>query len=328
MTSRFDMEGFIPAVVAEEENRHKLEEEEEEEENGPEDEIHTFTGRSSRFGSLQKQLHRQQKNHYIVAVAPRLEILQHLPFFIPFATRVQIFREFVSVDQKRRRGGNTDPDAWRAMVFNSRTSRHGDPLSKHHARIRRESVFDDAFSEFYRLGEGLKEPIQITFIDQFGAQEAGIDGGGVTKEFLTSVTKEAFVPERYNLFLENKHHMLYPNPSSIEELREKEREAGLQPIDIDHAVIKLLRKYEFLGRIVGKCIYEGILVDINFTGVFLLQWSYGKNGGNGYKPGVNDLKDLDEELYQGLVRLLKGILMMRYSTNNYTGHAEKLHWGC
>lgn len=318
MTSRFDMEGFIPAVVAEEENRHKLEAEEEENEPDSQE----FPGQvDSRFQRMHKHRQRQQKNHHLAAVAPRLEILQHLPFFIPFDTRVQIFREFVSVDQRRRRGGNTDPDAWRAIFFSGRR-RHGDAhgdahtaLSKHHATIRRESVFEDAFTEFYPLGDGLKEPIQITFIDQFGAQEAGIDGGGVTKEFLTSVTKEAFVPERYNLFLENKHHMLYPNPNSIEELREGLREEGLSPAEIDISVADLLNRYEFLGRIVGKCIYEEILVDISFTGVFLLQWSYGKDGGcsmgNGYRPGVNDLKDLDEELYQGLVAL-----------KNYTGDVE------
>lgn len=315
MTSRFDMGGFIPAVVAEEENRHRLEAEEEE--NEPDESQEILGQVDNRFQRMHKHLQRQQKNHYLAAVAPRLEILQHLPFFIPFSIRVQIFREFVSVDQRRRRGGDTDPDAWRALVFSGRR-RHGDgltALSKHHATIRREYVFDDAFTEFYPLGEGLKEPIQITFIDQFGAQEAGIDGGGVTKEFLTSVTKEAFVPERYNLFLENKHHMLYPNPNSIEELREGSREKGLSPADIDNSIADLLRRYEFLGRIVGKCIYEGILVDISFTGVFLLQWSYGKDGGgsmgNGYRPGVNDLKDLDEELYQGLVAL-----------KNYTGDVE------
>lgn len=339
MTSRFDMEGFIPAVVSEEENRHRLQAEDEE--NEP-DNIQDFPGQTNnRFELMQKQLYRQQKSHYLAAVAPRLEILQHLPFFIPFATRVQIFREFVSADQKRRRGGNTDPDAWRAMIFQGRRRPTEDPratLSKHHARIRRESVFDDALAEFYPLGEGLKEPIQITFIDQFGAEEAGIDGGGVTKEFLTSVTKEAFVPERYNLFLENKHHMLYPNPTSIEEVRQNSREAGLAPGDIDFAITKLLRRYEFLGRIVGKCLYEGILVDINFTGVFLLQWSSGKDGGgtmgNGYKPGVNDLKDLDEELYQGLVSVLQVSCVQKFNNNTpmilirCLGHAQKLHWGC
>jgi ubiquitin-protein ligase E3 C len=44
----------------------------------------------------QRQLHRQKQMELI---APRLEILQNLPFFIPFETRVQIFREFIERDK-------------------------------------------------------------------------------------------------------------------------------------------------------------------------------------------------------------------------------------
>lgn len=298
MTSQFDMRAFISAVVIEEENRHQYEV-------GDSQIDESFYSAGRPLARMHRQQQLQQKNNYLAAVAPRLAILQHLPFFIPFTTRVQIFREFVSVDQRRRRGGLIDPDAWRAMISHTREEDSRATLRKHHATIRRESVFDDAFIEFYPLGEGLKEPIQITFVDQFGSQEAGIDGGGVTKEFLTSVVKEAFVTERYNLFLENKHNMLYPNPMSIEQLRANEREAGRTHAEIEASVSNLLKRYEFLGRIVGKCLYEGILVDIHFAGVFLLQWSYGRGGdsvgGISYKPGVNDLRDLDEELYQGLV---------------------------
>ena len=197
------MTGFIPAVVAEEEQRHRIESEEDEEEQDDESgyaELRTETA----YERQRKHLFKQQRSHYLAAVAPRLEILQHLPFFIPFPTRVKIFREFVAADQRRRRGGNLDPDAWRAMIFTRRghTGRE-DPrstLEKHHAVIRRDSVFKDAYAEFYPLGEGLKEPIQITFVDKFGGQEAGIDGGGVTKEFLTAITKEAYSPDQHSLF--------------------------------------------------------------------------------------------------------------------------------
>ena len=52
--------------------------------------------------------------------------------------------------------------------------------------------------------------------------------------------------------------------------------------------------------------YEGILVDIHFAGFFLLKWAL--TGGSGsatkesiYSSNINDLRDLDEGLYQGLV---------------------------
>jgi ubiquitin-protein ligase E3 C len=40
---------------------------------------------------------------------------------------------------------------------------------------------------------------------------AGIDGGGVFKEFLTSLAKEVFDTDR-GLWLSTKQHELYPNP--------------------------------------------------------------------------------------------------------------------
>ena len=120
------------------------------------------------------------------------------PFFIPFATRVEIFHHFVLADQTQRRNGYVDADQWRMSIESGlgrprRNPRH--ELSRHTAQVRRDHVFDDAYQQFYELGEGLKEPIQITFVDQFGTTEAGIDGGGVTKEFLTSIANEAFSPE-------------------------------------------------------------------------------------------------------------------------------------
>jgi ubiquitin-protein ligase E3 C len=180
---------------------------------------------------------------------------------------------------------------------------------KHHAKIRREHEFDDAFEQFYPLGQGLKEPIQITFVDQFDTVEAGIDGGGVTKEFLTSVTHKAFNPsDGIDLFVENDQHLLFPNPSAVEEQKELLRLAGIpeNSIEFRTQVTELLQRYEFLGRIIGKCLYEGILVDVNFAPFFLRKWALTGGTGSapkesGYRATLNDLRDLDEGLYQGLV---------------------------
>jgi len=78
----------------------------------------------------------------------------------------------------------------------------------------------------------------------------------------------------------------------------------------------LLRQYEFLGRVVGKCLYEGILVDIGFAGFFLLKWASTDSTGSSsqdsrYLANINDLRDLDEGLYQGLLQL-----------KNYPGDVE------
>ena len=204
MTDWFEMDRFIPAVIAEEENKHRIQESYDTEmdpaENmvdGEEDEVYTDnligtqrTQQVRNFERIKRQQRKALKKKYLESVTPRLEILQNTPFFIPFATRVQIFRELVRLDQVRRRG-TSDADTWRFAMMSSSSSN----IDKHRARVRRESIFDDAYEQFYELGEGLKEPIQIRFVDKFDTVEEGIDGGGVTKEFLTSVTNEAFGPK-------------------------------------------------------------------------------------------------------------------------------------
>ena len=331
MTGRFDMEGFIPAVVAEHQTRESKKRELgdagetlDDLDDEPEDEEYDFSNRlignarAHRMRTIEYLAKRQRqatRKKYLQAVAPRLEILENMPFFIPFATRVQIFRQFILEDQITRRNGMIDPDNWRMSIMsNSMRSPNAGPsgheiIGKHHANIHRESVFEDAYDQFYSLGEGLKEPIQITFVDKFDTVEAGIDGGGVTKEFLTSVTSEAFDPTNgLNLFLENDQHLLYPNPTSVEQRKDLLRQAGFvegSP-EWNHHIRELLKRYEFLGRIIGKCLYEGILVDVNFVGFFLLKWAL--TGGahsaakeTQYRASFNDLRDLDEGLYQGLV---------------------------
>jgi ubiquitin-protein ligase E3 C len=186
-----------------------------------------------------------------------------------------------------------------------------DSLDRHHAKIRREHEFEDAYDQFYDLKEGLKEPIQITFVDKFDTIESGIDGGGVTKEFLTSVTSQAFTPhDELNLFIENENHLLYPNPAAYEERIEILRQMGFRQrsAELRDKLADLLKRYEFLGRIIGKCLYEGILVDVNFAPFFLLKWALTGGTGSapresGYRANLNDLRDLDEGLYQGLLQL-------------------------
>jgi ubiquitin-protein ligase E3 C len=326
MTSRFDMEGFIPAVVMEEERRHEVTEEDEEVDEDIDHTIPLVLGRRDMVGmqrsrrqqqleSLRKKQQKAARKKMLASIAPRLEILQNMPYAIPFATRVQIFRQFVYQDQVRRRDGHVDPDHWRMSIIHgehaSFSHRRGDILSKHHAKIRRDQIFEDAYEQFYGLGEGLKEPIQITFVDKFDTVEAGIDGGGVTKEFLTSVTNEAFHSSNgSDLFVANDQNLLYPNPAALDEKKELLRLSGVRESSSEWGenLSELLRHYEFLGRIVGKCLYEGILVDIAFAGFFLLKWASTNSGGSssqdsGYLANINDLRDLDESLYQGLLQL-------------------------
>ncbi|KHJ34347.1 putative iq and hect domain protein [Erysiphe necator] len=330
MVSQFDMDGFIPAVILEEERQHEILENDGDEIDDSEDEILTtenhnssLSGTSARH-NFNSELARTTRSNLIrqrrlETIGSRLEVLQNMPFIIPFDTRVQIFQHFVFYDQIRRRKSYVDPDMWRrSILMRSRGLRDNEQLAhqvlrKHHAKIRRTNMFEDAYHHFYCLGDELKEPIQITFVDQFDTVEAGIDGGGVTKEFLTSVITEALCTKTSpRFFVTNDQNLLYPNPTALDEERENLRQEGyLESSQYWKDRIKdLLQQFEFLGRIIGKCLYEGILIDIGFASFFLLKWAA---SGLTYRVNINDIRDLDEKLYEGLLQL-----------KNYNGNVESL----
>ncbi|KAF8543143.1 hypothetical protein BDD12DRAFT_273336 [Trichophaea hybrida] len=326
MEKYLTLDNFVTAVVQEEENRQQHLDGESDSEDEDESRIDldaraamdTATRRHLEITNREKILKRKQRLNYLATIGPRSEILQNLPFMIPFEKRVEIFREFVINDQTKRRNGFVDPDQWRFSVSQGRAEGH-ERLSKHHAIIRRGHEFEDAYKAFWELGESLKEPIQITFVDKFGAEEAGIDGGGVTKEFLTGVCGEAFAPRAdendedpddfvgtplatagiNKMFTENPKHLLYPNPTILKEIKYNMQRQGKS--DFDPVITDILKQYEFAGRILGKCLYEGILVDLSFAPFFLLKWSQPSTAS---AVGVNDLRDLDAEMYRHLMALM------------------------
>ncbi|KAJ4475005.1 HECT-domain-containing protein [Lentinula aciculospora] len=218
-------------------------------------------------------------------LSPRLGVLNNIPFAIPFHVRVAIFRNFIGMDVFSRRE-STNSRSTRPInpfgalsnfntVMNDMRTSHVAHGRQQTVTIRRGSVAQDGFDH---LGDAdLKNPIQIVFIDQFGAEEAGIDGGGVFKEFFTSLCKEVFDTDR-GLWLSNEKNELYPNPHAYA------TEA--------HS----LSWYRFIGRILGKAMYEGILVDVAFAGFFLAKWL-------GRQSFLDDLASLDPDLYKGLVFL-------------------------
>jgi ubiquitin-protein ligase E3 C len=99
-------------------------------------------------------------------ISPRLGVLNNIPFAIPFSVRVQIFRQFIANDAHR-----LGLDDWYARP-------------KHKATIRRSSVAQDGFDQLGSLGAALKDKISITFVDAFGNEEAGIDGGTLLNTYL------------------------------------------------------------------------------------------------------------------------------------------------
>ncbi|OAA59479.1 IQ and HECT domain protein [Cordyceps fumosorosea ARSEF 2679] len=316
ITDQLQQEDFVGAVLAEEKRQRQealsydSHGDGDDEDDGDEDEDgldrmssrEPLAGRAARE-KIARQQRRAQRERRLAELGPKLAVLKHMPFAVPFDTRVRIFRLFIDVDKELR----------------GRAPDHAFPvLAKHAAQIRRGQLFEDAFEELYKIGDGLKDPIAITFVDQFDEPEAGIDGGGVTKEFLISVISEALSghEDGINMFTASPSGLLYPNPIAIDAIKETMRVGHVNESfpEWRQMLNSQLRRYEFLGRLVGKCMYEGILVDVNFAGFFLLKWpSAGPDDENNYKGSINDLRDLDEELYNGMLRL-----------KNYPGDVSEL----
>eukprot|EP01027_Heterolobosea_sp_BB2_P014971 GEZU01021466.1.p1 GENE.GEZU01021466.1~~GEZU01021466.1.p1 ORF type:complete len:411 (-),score=114.80 GEZU01021466.1:175-1338(-) len=153
-------------------------------------------------------------------------------------------------------------------------------------QARREFIFEDGFAKLSALSPAqLKNRLQIRFISPEGYEEAGV-GEGVFKEFLTELCKKAF--DAYGLFKYTSDGMLYPNPSA-------------HVVSSDY-----LNHFEFLGRMIGKAMYEQILVEVPFARFFLSKLL----GKSNY---LNDLPSLDPELYRNLTFL-----------KNYDGNVEEL----
>lgn len=149
---------------------------------------------------------------------------------------------------------------WITTNFRSKSGFH-DVFGKNF-QIRRKFIFEDGYSQLNDLSSNdLKTRIRIEFISPTGQKEPGVDGGGLFKEFFTEfvttlhwlnfrLVKTAYRPE-YGLFKEGVGRNLYPNPSVFD------------------VVADWKSQFEFLGKILGKAIYDGIQVDIPLANFFL-----------------------------------------------------------
>ncbi|XP_021680792.2 E3 ubiquitin-protein ligase UPL7 isoform X2 [Hevea brasiliensis] len=183
------------------------------------------------------------------------------PHVYPFEERVQMFREFINMDKVSRKmaGEVTGPGSRAVEIV-----------------IRRGHIVEDGFRQLNTLGSRLKSSIHVSFVSECGVPEAGLDYGGLSKEFLTDISKAAFSPE-YGLFSQTltSDRFLIPNPTA------RYLENGIQMI-------------EFLGRVVGKALYEGILLDYSFSHVFVQKLL-------GRYSFLDELSTLDPELYRNLM---------------------------
>ncbi|KAG2382369.1 hypothetical protein C9374_005571 [Naegleria lovaniensis] len=142
--------------------------------------------------------------------------------------------------------------------------------------IHRDRIFEDSYSKFYPLSAlQLKGRIRVQF-----SGEAGI-GEGVMREYIFELCKLAYSTS-YGLFKSTDDGHLYPNPYSH----------LIYPEGQD------LRFYTFLGKILGKAIYDGIMIDLPLAKFFISKLMKGSNS-----DLINDLYSYDKELYKNLLYL-------------------------
>ncbi len=147
--------------------------------------------------------------------------------------------------------------------------------------IRRGHTVEDGLRILDGLaGWQMKLPFRVVYVSELGHMEAGI-GEGLFKDFWTDLSAIAFNPN-YGLFSTTESGFLYPNPHS-ETLHGPEH----------------LKLFVFVGRILGKAIYEGISIQPQLA-TFFLGYCLGKYD---YLSLFHDLAGLDPELYNSLVFL-------------------------
>jgi ubiquitin-protein ligase E3 C len=206
-------------------------------------------------------------------------LLGSIPQVLPFDRRVKMFDSLIRIDKTHSQDEASDVQ----QILNAMArGEDGNVSGRRSIKIRRDELYNDSLDQLNKLGTKLKGRVHVSFTNQVGTDEAGIDGGGVFKEFIDDLIKDAFsvgaTTAKHNLFSATPYQTLTVN---VELLNDS----------------TLLPHYEFLGRVLGKAVYESILVEAQFCLPFLNQ-ILGKTN------TIEDLKNLDSEYYTNLRKLL------------------------
>jgi len=204
----------------------------------------------------------------VATVAPEkaLEaVLEEIPHVLPFQVRVSLLHNVILADQDQRR--ETRGPFAQAVNLNQRH------------QIRRNFLVEDGFAAFEGLtDEGhLRDVFRVEFIAPDGSPESGVDGGGLFKEFMVHICRTMFDPE-FGLFSATDDQALFPAVGAFK--------VHTQAIEL----------YVFLGKVVGKAIYEMFLLEPQFSRVFL-------NRLLGRINEVDDIAALDRELHRNMIKL-------------------------
>ncbi len=201
-----------------------------------------------------------------------LAVLQWMPWSVDFSKRLKFVRD--ELDRERVSvQGSQDP-----YGFGGGFQTPGTII-----RIRRGQVMVDGMRSLMTMShDQWRDRIIVRYINELGMDEAGIDVGGLFKDFVTELSSTIFDPS-YGLFSQTFDGFLYPNPA-----------AGtiFQSTELDDMFL-------FIGRVLGKAMYENITVSPQFTH-FFLAFMHGRYN---FMNLIDDLATLDPDLFKNLMFL-------------------------
>lgn len=142
-------------------------------------------------------------------------------------------------------------------------------------RVRRDQVFQDSYHQLrMRSASEMKGRLHVQFIG-----EEGIDAGGVTREWYALLARKIF----------DANHALFVKSAA--------KSATYQPNVVSYVNEDHLGVFKFAGRVFGKAILDGQLLDAYFTRAFYKHLL-------GVKPSFSDVEALDPDLHSSLTWVL------------------------
>ncbi|XP_011312872.1 ubiquitin-protein ligase E3C [Fopius arisanus] len=193
-----------------------------------------------------------------------LTLLREVPFIVPFNDRVMVLQSLIYRDKMEHQGELTHFMQGPSIQIS----------------VRRNYLYEDALDKLSSENEPeLRLKMRVQLVNTAGVEEAGVDGGGLFREFLSELLKTSFDPNR-GFFRLTKDNMLYPNPT------------------VHLLVDDFPKHYYFIGRMMGKAIYENLLVELPFAEFFL-----SKIVGRQSDVDVHHLASLDPVMYRNLLYL-------------------------
>jgi E3 ubiquitin-protein ligase HUWE1 len=172
---------------------------------------------------------------------------------------------------------------------NSTTRQSFPPLQ---LSVRRDQVFHDSFKSLYfQTGDQMKYgKLSIRFHG-----EEGVDAGGVTREWFQVLSRQMFDPG-YALFIPVSSDRTTFHPNQLSGVNEEH-----------------LMFFKFIGRIIGKALYEGRVLDCHFSRAVYKRIL-------GKAVSVKDMESLDPDYYKSLVWMLENditdIITETFSVDN------------